>query len=78
VCVSSARTGLCGGQRVTAVPTATALDESKSGIKRSFAVRQPRNGSRTIDGFTRPRGEANPLLQIQTQALHIFHYAFFA
>ena len=25
VCVSSARTGLCGGQRVTAVPTATSL-----------------------------------------------------
>ena len=23
MCVSSARTGLCGGQRVTAVPTAT-------------------------------------------------------
>jgi hypothetical protein len=25
VCVSSASTGLCGGQRVTAVPTATRL-----------------------------------------------------
>ena len=25
MCVSSARTGLCGGQRVTAVPTATDL-----------------------------------------------------
>jgi hypothetical protein len=30
VCVSSARTGLCGGQRVTAVPTATDLGKRRA------------------------------------------------
>jgi serine/threonine protein kinase len=36
VCASSARTGPCGGQRVTAVPTATARDTK---LKRDVALK---------------------------------------